>query len=222
MEGNGLTKLLNYQTRTGTDQADTGWRMEEIFGTEYEKNHANQATEIDQIISDVTKVFELARWPAIPAKKVFSAPVNDEQDLLFIRTKLNQALEGADYSKPREMYLPEAANRRLKTQWGSPEDPAPLFTGGIDSNFIRSSSRYMFNHKKVYYHALYSANGVTIWSRKRIGKIQPMTDIISKSRASQNQVGSLNDLNTAGTIGVIGGGFALIALGYAVSRNRSR
>lgn len=237
MEGNGLNKLLDYKARnalggTQRDISETKLLMEEVFGTEYIKNNnsfnrlnsyqwSNRRKAVDLLISDVRKVFEIARWPTMPAKKLFSAPVNDEQDLLFIRTKLNQALEGPDYPKPREMYLPEALNRQLKST-SSQSAPYWELTSGIDNQFTRNSNRYMFNSDKVYYHSLYSANGVTIRTRKRVGKIQSMVDLVSKRQVARTEMGSLNDIDTAGTIGIVGGALAVVAAAYAINRNRSR
>lgn len=193
---------------------------EEIFGSHAsdilskDSNGRYNEAELNILLTSIEKVFTQAGWPTSSPLPLFSAPVNDEQDLLFIRTKLNQALEGPDYPKPREMYLPETINRKLNANGA--------FSNGLGPKYNADTKRYFYNQQRVYYHSLYTMSGVTIRTHKRVGKIQPMTDIVSKARASQNQMGSLNDLNTAGTVGVIGGGLALVALGYAVSRNRSR
>jgi hypothetical protein len=217
-----IDDLFNYKARVPGAYYSSHAHLtaEEIFGSyasdilSKNSNGRYEEAELNSLLTSIGKVFVKAGWPTEAPRLLFAAPVNDEQDLLFIRTKLNQALEGADYPKPREMYLPETINRKLNSDG--------TFSNGLGPRYKADTKRYFYNQQHVYYHSLYTMSGVTIRTRKRIGKIQPMTDIVSKARASQDQMGSLNDLNTAGTIGVIGGGFALIALGYAVSRNRSR
>ena len=225
MEGNGLSKLLNYTPRVpGMSATNTNYnnlRAEEIFGKIFAaklKVNGKVPTDVlNQVIADVKVVFEKAAWPAAGARKLLDSPVNDEQDLLFIGTKLNSALEGPDYAKPRAMYLPEATNRGLKVTSNGYN-----FVNGAGVPFYRNSQRYMYNGAHVYYHSKYSIGGVTIRTKTRIRKIQPMTDIVSKSAAKSALLGPLNDLNMGGTIGIIGGGLCVVALGLAISRNRSR
>jgi hypothetical protein len=186
-------------------------------GIEWQKKFGRKPvgdTELATLLTDIKRVFEIARWPTIAPTKLFSAPVNDEQDLLFVRTKMNQALEGPDYPKPREMYLPETLNRKLNADG--------TFSNGAGPTYEGDTSRYFYNKEHVWYHSRYSANGVTIRTRRRVGKIQPMVDLVSKSQVARSEMGSLNDLDMAGTVGIVGGVAALVAVGLALNRRRSR
>jgi hypothetical protein len=127
---------------------------------------------------------------------------------------MNQALEGPDYPKPREMYLPETLNRKLNADG--------TFSNGAGPTYEGDTSRYFYNKEHVWYHSRYSANGVTIRTRRRVGKIQPMVDLVSKSQVARSEMGSLNDLDMAGTVGIVGGVAALVAVGLALNRRRSR
>jgi len=214
--------LLNYTPRvpglTIKNKNYETLRAQEIFGFEYAKTLEVDGivpkNDLNKLLADIKVIFKHSGWPEMPPIKLFSGPINDEKDLLFIRTKLDSALEGPDYPKPREMYLPESTNRGLKL---SAVDYS--FSNGSGVPFKRNSKRYMYNSGHVYYHSRYVMNGTTIRTKTRIGKIQPMTDLASKARKG-SALSPLGEVKVAGTVSIIGGALALTALGFVLNKNR--
>ena len=98
----------------------------------------------------VREIFTLAKWPQGTPQKLFEAPVNDEQDLLFVKTKFRKAMEGPDYPVPREMYLPEKLNRDLRFTPQLHDEAS-----GAQSSQQGSTNRY------AYYFTTNSTGGAT-------------------------------------------------------------
>jgi hypothetical protein len=93
---------------------------------------------------------------------------------------------------------------------------------GFGPKYNLDTQRYMFNKAVVYYHSLYTLSATTVRSRKKIGMIQPMTDLKAAGKVSSSPDATLGDVQIAGTVGVIGAilvGTAVVVSGY---RNRTR
>lgn len=249
MEGNGFSRWIDYQARAPSRGAYADrYTMKEMFGDTWfyecvgRDDRGNDklppAGFLTAVREAVRQIFTLAKWPALPAQKLFEAPVNDEQDLLFIKTKFRKAMEGPDYPVPREMYLPEKLNRDLRfspqlhdeasgaqsSQQGSTNRYAYYFTNNSTGGapYKPNNKRYMYNMTKVYYHARYTKKALGVRTRKPVtlpGGAQ-LTMVSSSPDQSPPGLNTLGDSSLAGAIGVTGAVVGLGMLGMTFLRNR--
>ena len=250
MEGNGFyDRFIDYQARApGRGAYHDRYAMKEMFGDTWfydcvgrdENGNDNLPPSgfLAAVREAVREIFTLAKWPQGTPQKLFEAPVNDEQDLLFVKTKFRQAMEGPDYPVPREMYLPEKLNRDLRftpqlhdeasgaqsSQQGSTNRYAYYFTtnstGG--ATYKPNNKRYMYNMTKVYYHARYTKKALGVRTRKPVtlpggGQLTTVTRSAEETVPGMNEMG---DTSLAGAIGVTGAVVGLGMLGLTFLRNR--
>ena len=250
MEGNGFyDRFIDYQARAPGRGAYTDrYTMKEMFGDTWfydcvgrdENGNDNLPPSgfLAAVREAVREIFTLAKWPQGTPQKLFEAPVNDEQDLLFVKTKFRKAMEGPDYPVPREMYLPEKLNRDLRftpqlhdeasgaqsSQQGSTNRYAYYFTtnstGG--ATYKPNNKRYMYNMTKVYYHARYTKKALGVRTRKPVtlpggGQLTTVTRSAEETVPGMNEMG---DSSLAGAIGVTGAVVGLGMLGLTFLRNR--
>ena len=247
MEGNGFSRFINYNSRSnagGTyaerytlqEMFGHAW-YEECIGRDQNGNILSPPPGLTNTIREaVREIFTLAKWPTTPPQKLFEAPVNDEQDLLFIKTKFRKAMEGPDYPTPREMYLPERLNRDLRfspeiydpstgvqnSQQGSTNRYAYYFTNaGSGAPYKPDNKRYLYDMTKVYYHARYTKKALGVRSRKPVSV--PSAQLTMVPRIQDQTIDGMNEMadsSLAGVIGVTGAVVGLGMLGATFLRNR--
>ena len=247
MEGNGFSRFIDYNSRSnaGGTYAQR-YTLEEMFGVSWYEECIGRDQNgnilsppqglLNTVREAVREVFTLAKWPMGVPQKLFEAPVNDEQDLLFIKTKFRKAMEGPDYPAPREMYLPERLNRDLRfspeiydpstgaqsSQQGSTNRYAYYFTNaGNGAPYKPDNKRYLYNMTKVYYHARYTKKALGVRSRKPVSV--PSAQLTMVPKIQDQPVSGMNEMadsSLAGVIGVTGAVVGLGMLGATFLRNR--
>jgi len=66
-----------------------------------------------QYLRDAIKIFQYAGWPQAAPQEIFSAAIDDEQDLNVIINMFNNYMQEVATVAPGQMYTPEAFNGRL-------------------------------------------------------------------------------------------------------------
>ena len=66
-----------------------------------------------QYLQDVIKIFSYAGWPMSVPQQIFSAPIDEEQDLNIIINMFNNYMKEVSTIAPGQMYIPESFNGRL-------------------------------------------------------------------------------------------------------------
>ena len=66
-----------------------------------------------QYLKDAIKIFQYAGWPQAAPQEIFSAPIDEEQDLNIIINMFNNYMKEVSTVTPGQMYIPESFNGRL-------------------------------------------------------------------------------------------------------------
>ena len=67
-----------------------------------------------QYLRDAIKIFQYAGWPQAAPQEIFSAPIDEEQDLnIIIINMFNNYMKEVSTVTPGQMYIPESFNGRL-------------------------------------------------------------------------------------------------------------
>jgi hypothetical protein len=66
-----------------------------------------------QYLRDAVKIFNYAGWPQAAPQEIFSAPIDEEQDLNIIINMFNNYMKEVSTVTPGQMYIPESFNGRL-------------------------------------------------------------------------------------------------------------
>ena len=66
-----------------------------------------------QYLTDALKIFNYAGWPQSAPQEIFSAPIDEEQDLNIIINMFNNYMKEISTVSPGQMYTPESFNGRL-------------------------------------------------------------------------------------------------------------
>lgn len=114
-----------------------------------------------QYIEDALKIFRYAGWPEGNPQPIFSAPVDDSNDLNIIMNMFTNYMKENTVNAPGQMYSPETFNGMLSYKiYTAPAGAQSTGQGGIP--------QYMFYFdKRVDSNVLYQKDGETQWVRAK-------------------------------------------------------
>ena len=141
-------------------------------------NPALPALAYTQYIEDALKIFRYAGWPEGKPQQIFSAPVDDENDLNIVMNMFVNYMKENTVNAPGQMYSPETFNGMLSYKiYTAPAGMQSTGQGGIP--------QYMFYFdKRVDPNVLYQKDGEQRWVSPNYSD----TDNLSKTMVAHQVV----------------------------------
>lgn len=184
-----------------------------------------------QSMTDALKIFRYAGWPEAEPQEIFSAPVDDHQDVSMIIGMFNKYMNENTLIGPGQIFTPESFNGTLSSkQYVAPSTAQGTGQGGIAENMFTFDKRYSILYSKnliinrvgnlkTTRLQTYSSGSRTVVSKQTtrgsiILSMPKITASYSTKMGMGNQSQPLSDIQGAGIVGA--GALALTAgvLGY--------
>lgn len=144
-----LSGGLNGKTLAATMNTPslTGYRVQ-LWGAEYWL--VNEPTPLySQYVMDALKIFRYAGWPEAAPQEIFSAPVDDHQDVSMIIGMFNKYMNENTVIAPGQIFTPESFNGTLSSkQYVAPSTAQGTGQGGIAENMFTFDKRYSIVYSK--------------------------------------------------------------------------
>lgn len=183
-----LREGINGQTLASTTNSPSGTNNRKVM---WGDNHWLVTTPTPiytQYLLDVKKVFEYADWPKGTPQEIFSAPVDDHQDVSMVLGVFKNYMKENLTIAPAQIYTPETFNGTISSKiYVTPSNAQGTGQGGIPE--------YMFVFDKRPSIAHIKSKVLTFTGSKQTTKLQTYSKnsrtVVSKRPTSSNELISM-------------------------------